>query len=282
MEDYSDFYFGKYKKERENKEKDETYSHLGDERKPHVEDTRKIEKKEKIKQGFKHKYLTVICVLCISVALLFLSVEYFSPIGIVNEIKSFSKSETKGFSLYAVSFGTFENLEAARNSAMAIRSSGGGGYILFDGVYNVLASAYKSEEEASKIANINTAKVVEIKITPPSEKDFSIKIRDSAKKTFSFKESLFETLYDISTKLDLGEITKEEAIARIKIARDDFKLLIEDYIDNYKQDGNDKALSYCAKLTTALELLNNLLNEKLERPSLLADIRYSYLVIVNL
>ena len=47
MEDYSDFYFGKYKKERENKEKDETYSHLGDEGKSHVEDTRKIEKKKK-------------------------------------------------------------------------------------------------------------------------------------------------------------------------------------------------------------------------------------------
>ena len=129
---------------------------------------------------------------------------------------------------------------------------------------------------------INTAKMIEIKVANPKEQDFSQKVRKIAKKTFAFKESLFDKLYELSVKLDLGRVSKEETLATLKILRDDYQSLIKDYTDSYKQDNGEFALNYCIKLNTALELLNNLLNENLERPSLLADIRYSYLLIINL
>ena len=273
MEDYSDFYFEKYKKERVG---DDAHHHFS------IEDARVNKNIKKRKNAVKHKYLLVICLFCISIALFLLSVEYFSPVGIVNEIKNLSSRNESMLTFYAVSFGSFDNLEAARNSASAIRNAGGGGYIYFDGIYNVLAAAYKNKKDAESIVGINTAKMIEIKVAIPKEQDFSQKVRKIAKKTFTFKESLFDKLYELSAKLDLGRVSKEETLATLKILRDDYQSLIKDYTDSYKQDNGEFALNYCIKLNTALELLNNLLNENLERPSLLADIRYSYLLIINL
>ncbi len=282
MNDYSDFYYGNYKKMMSSSVLSDT-----EEQTLHtVVDARNIKEKKKEtkekKPKDKRKILIAFCVLIASIALLFLSVELLSPKGLVSELSAFFVKNPAFENAYAVNFGSFSTLEEARGLAGSLRDMGGGGYIVFDGKYNVLSSAYRSETEAKTIAESNGGTVYPIAVEKVDKTNFPIKLRDAVSKTEGYKELLFEKLYSLSVGYDEGVINEQQVRAEVKLLLGQFQALTEQYMSEYSLYPEKTVLDYCVALTAAEGMLNNLLDEDLERPDLLADLRYSYLLILFL
>jgi hypothetical protein len=299
--DYSQFYYGRYKKLFRSGYLDQASFGMAsevDEFAPEPEKNsdnnaqgshRIVDIRRSSAENFPHKkrrgkgIIITLCALIMCVSILMLSVDYFSAKGIVGELKSvfsFAKEECANY--YAINMGHFDTLTEARQLSDAIRSRGAAGYITNDGAYNVLASCYVNYDDAKGIADINDAEVFTIRVFPKNKKELPSKLRDGYITAAGYEKTVYDTLYSLSNRLDEEEITEADCIqpivelkGRIKAKTDVFMELSEGYTDAYTTEIR-------VSIIACIAALDNLTNSALIRPNLLCDIRYTYLMVLNM
>lgn len=125
----------------------------------------------------------------------------------------------EGFTMYSMQVGAFSAKENADQAAKEIKSRGGAGYVLHDGMYRVLAFGYSSEGEANTVKDqLKTAASMESSVYAVTVPRLDFKVTgeeknlqavDSAFKTYlSSKDKMGQ----LAINLDKNEITKEQAI----------------------------------------------------------------------
>ncbi len=232
----------------------------------------------------KAKGITItICAILMCVSILLLSVDFFSAKGIVGELKTvLSLSKETAGTYYAVNMGSFNTLSEARQLSDGIRSRGAAGYITYNGKYNVLAACYVNYDDAKTIADGNGAAIYAIRVFPKNKKNFPSKLREEFENAAGYEKTVYDTLYLLSNRLDEGTLNESDCIAsiaelkmRVKADTDRFIELSETYSDEYTQE-------FRVGIIACLAALDNLTNTSLIRPNLLCDIRYTYIMVLNL
>ncbi|NCA67139.1 MAG: hypothetical protein EOM87_03640 [Clostridia bacterium] len=239
--------------------------------------------KVKVRRSKGKSFVLTVCVLVMCVSILFLSVDFFSSKGIVGELKSvFTFTNDDCVNYYAVNMGTFNTLTEARQLSEAIRVKGAAGYITHSGAYNVLAACYISYNDAKAIADSNAATVFTIRVFKKSRKDFPAKLRDSFDNTVGYEKSVYDTLYSLSNQLDEGDITENECIQSIVELKGRIKAKTDGFMEQSAANSDNFTLEYRVKIIACLAALDNLTNTVLLRPNLLSDVRYTYLMVLNM
>lgn len=294
--DYSQFYYGRYKKlfrsgyldcsnfcaasQNADAEPERENDAQGEHR---IIDMRRSNTKNPRAKKRGKGIIITLCALIMCVSVLMLSIDYFSAKGIVGELKSvfsFAKEECSNY--YAVSMGRVETLAEARQLSEAIRQRGAAGYITNDGAYNVLAACYTSYDDAKSIADLNGAETFIIRVFPKNKKQLPTKLRQSYESASGYELTVYETLYPLSNKLDEKKITENDCIqaivellGRIKAKTDSFMEQSEGISDAYTAEIR-------VSIIACIAALDNLTNSQLLRPNLLCDMRYTYLMILNM
>lgn len=297
--DYSQYYYGRYKKmfrsgyfqsyKPDNSDFTMTKEFSGNEREQNTEPHTVVDMRRNVRDDYKPKkkrgknIAITICAIIMCMSILLLSVDFFSAKGIVEELRgvfSFSKETCTNY--YAINMGSFNTLTEARNMSDAIRNQGAAGYITNNGTYNVLAACYLNYEDAKAIADANSATIFTIRVFQKNKKNLPVKLRDSYQLTVGYEKTVYDSLYSLSNRLDENEINEDdcrqtiiELKGRIQSKTKDFMDLSADYTDEY-------TLEIRVSIIACLSAIDNLTNSSLIRPNLLCDIRYTYLMILNL
>lgn len=146
----------------------------------------------------------------ISFALCLTLADFFSNIITIKAFNNvITTSKNSGFSVYAISLGTFTNQTNANEYAISVQKQSGAGFVyLQDAQYYVLTSAYIEENDA-KLVNSrleeNGLSPTIIKITIPPFSlcgNYSTSQQNSLSNAIYIFKTCFENLYDISVALD--------------------------------------------------------------------------------
>lgn len=120
--------------------------------------------------------------------------------------------ESKGYFMLVA--GSFDSRAPADSLASELKSRGGGGYVLEENGYEVIAAVYLSGDEAETVAKRYGWQV---KRTNKTTVTFDEK-RALSKKAASFclyPETVIEEVYIIALKLDKGELSASAAVKQV-------------------------------------------------------------------
>lgn len=189
---------------------------------------------------------------------------------------------------YAIEMNSFSDYDSAYVFADALRKQGGGGFILKeDSYYKVLAAMYKTETDAKTICerlilNENMARVYYFTIPKVEFNNYEIRDREIILNVMEYYNVIYECLYSVSNDLDKEMINNESAINKIKLLKEKI-VSTKQQLDNNlaSTEINTQIIKIKAELVSAIAILDNLTNNRLARPNLLCDIRYSYILVVH-
>jgi len=187
---------------------------------------------------------------------------------------------------YAVEVGSYSTVEEARAAGDVYRDRGAGGFVINDGSYRVIVAVYKNKEDADSIIEklINdglSGTIYEIKGAKVNFDKFG-DIGPDLEAAALYCEKMYGQLYDLSNRLDKLEITENDAKIEIQMLYEETEASKETLITKTLNYSNDEiVLMVRAELSACAAILENLNDENIERPSLLADIRYSYTMIIT-
>ena len=188
---------------------------------------------------------------------------------------------------YAVDLGSYPDITTAREAAELFRQQGAGGFLIKDSEYHIIAAVYKERSEAETIVaklinNGLRGSVYEIEGDDINYKKFG-EIGIEIETAIDWCGELYSRMYQLSNSLDKEEITENEAKITLSALYAEAVTVKDTLITktlSYSSDEN--VLKVRSLIIACAAVLENLNNDALERPSLLADLRYSYtLVVVN-
>jgi hypothetical protein len=165
-------------------------------------------------------------------------------------------------SLWAVVMGEYSSLEEAEKVSLGAMVRGAGGYIWHEGSYFVIGNIYPNMLDAEKVLqnlkdssyDIKIKEIVFPKLTLDFDAYENTDMGVIKKSIFSFDE-VYESLYEMSIKLDMKEITNYAVSSMISDKRGEIKsriVSIQSLIntsDNYL----GKIQEYLVKLDTLLD-----------------------------
>jgi hypothetical protein len=192
-----------------------------------------------------------------------------------------NKAENKKADYYAVQIGSFISENEALAASNTIRQLGGGGYIVVDGSYRIIAGVYPKYEQAlTVIANTTQFASSQYVITVPTvSMNFSDKsIKKAVEKSLSQWDEIYKKLYDHSILLDKGQTTDTAVLQDIKIIHDNLKTHIDDYSDLTKNQSRLEHLRIKSGMLSMLSTLNSLNTAQKEKLS--SEIKYAYTKIL--
>lgn len=187
---------------------------------------------------------------------------------------------------YAVEVGSYADIDSARAASDMYRNVNAGGYVINDGSYRVIAAVYTNKDDAEAVVTklINdglSGSMYEIKGAKVNYNKYG-DIGNDLEAAVNYCETIYGKLYKISIDLDKGEITENQAKIEIQTIFNETletKNTLVERTKSYPYD--DTVIMVRAELLAYCAVLENLNNDSITRPSLLADIRYSYTLIVH-
>ncbi|HEY8423772.1 MAG TPA: SPOR domain-containing protein [Clostridia bacterium] len=193
-----------------------------------------------------------------------------------------SKAEVKQKQYYAVQIGSYASESQALQASQTVRQLGGGGFILVDGSYRIIAAVYPEEEQAlSVMANAGQYSPEKyVIVVPEIVLNFSNKqIKEITQKALSQWDDMYKRLYDHAIKLDKAQTTEAAVLLDIQRAYDDLNALLNEYTRITKDQTRVEHIYIKNGLKNILAALKTLLNARTEG-NLSADIKYAYTKIL--
>lgn len=228
------------------------------------------------------RHIIAVCAIVICFCLTILLADVVSTGGIASLISWVKGSESDGDTYYALAVDKYDKESYASITADELRQLGGGGYVIYDNDYYLIASVYASKEDAEtvlariKTSASSTAQIYTITLSTPKLNWVSGDAEGEVESILKYGKELFAGLYSVSVSLDGGEITEYQARTEIKALSAEIQALSL-RLKNVR--GNSSSVQYtkiAAELTAVTAVLDNLLNTGLPRYNLLSDVRYSY------
>lgn len=178
-----------------------------------------------------------------------------------------------------------DNESTATEMAQKIRIRGGAGVLIQQKTYLIAVSAYQSKTDAEKVANQIATDEMSPELLKIEIKSKTSKLSESEKeeynRCFDFILLVIDSLYELSSKLDKGEITEINANLQIKNLLLDASYLNQELFS--KRNNHFKNLKTIVSSTT--NLLEYIANEDVLASTLLpysSDIRRTYMRILFL
>lgn len=189
-----------------------------------VEDTRNFpekQQKQKVEKSIiaptpkKRKFFKYFFVFFLVIVLIFSATLLYFELFTDNGINTlFSKIAKEADFYYCISSGRFTTLDEAKANADNAKSMGAGGYIHYDGGYNVLLSLYLDEKTANQVAEKHGYKVVKIFKSSPL-KGLPPSLLGDYDKCKNFEIDLIQELYNASAMI---ENNSDKASAQVLIS----------------------------------------------------------------
>ncbi len=226
----------------------------------------------------------MIIIMCFSFTIMLADI--FGSGDIFGGLNAVFASSESVITYYAVEAGSYSTSVEARNSGLQYMHAGAGGYVIKDGTYRVILVVYDNIEDAEAvveglISDGVSATIYEIKGAKIRYNEYG-DIGKPMETVINYLSTIYGTLYNISTLLDEGEISELEVRVRIaqvieELSRvsDEFENMVLDHTED------ETVIKVRMEIIADLAILENLLDTKIERVSLLSDIRYSLIMIVN-
>ena len=193
-----------------------------------------------------------------------------------------NRAQVKKTDYYAVQIGSFISESEALNASKTIRELGGGGYIVVDGSYRIIAGVYpKAEQALTVMANTTQFASSQYVISIPSVSfNFSEKkIKEAVEESLSQWDEIYKKLYNHSILLDKGQTTDAVVLQDIKLTHDGLKSQIDEYAVLTQNQSRLEHIRIRAGLLSMLSTLHSLLDIT-QTNSLSSEIKYAYTKIL--
>jgi hypothetical protein len=226
------------------------------------------------------KITAAVCVLVITLSTVFLADFYLGGGAIAAGVIG---RGNYAVTYYAVCLGEFDDEGDAKNQAAVIMAGGAAGYVVHDKNYKLIAAVYMNRADAEKILerNKNAAKnagVYEIKIKKVNLNKYSQEEKNQLNAVLGYGGAIYDELYAVSNALDENKTDIGAAQTKIAALRREIDGLapILGYSDKpaFQKIRNDLAAA-----SAALGYLTTL---PAPSPSLQANVRYTYVMILNM
>jgi hypothetical protein len=193
-----------------------------------------------------------------------------------------NKAETKKTQYYAVQLGAFSSESQALTASEAIRELGGGGYILVDGPYRIIAAVYPEEQQAiSVMANITQFSSEKYIITAPEiVMNFTDKkVKEMVEKSLYQWDAIYKRLYNHSIQLDKAQTTEVAVLQDLQLIYGDLDKHLNEYDQLTKDLSRIEHIYIKTGLKRLLTTLKSLLNIR-SNAQLSSDLKYAYTKIL--
>ena len=193
-----------------------------------------------------------------------------------------NKAEIKKTQYYAVQLGAFTSESQAITAAEAIRELGGGGYIIMDGPYRIIAAVYPEEQQAASVmANITQFPSEKYIISVPEiVMNFTDKkVKQMVDKSLNQWDVIYKRLYNHSIQLDKAQITEVAVLQDLQLAYDDLYKHLNEYDELTKDLSRIEHIYIKTGLKKILSTLKSLMNT-LSNDKLSSDLKYAYTKIL--
>ncbi|MCI8728779.1 MAG: SPOR domain-containing protein [Clostridia bacterium] len=240
----------------------------------------------KKKVPFKRTFI-VICAILLCFFVTILVADSLTGGYVLDELQTILTNESRVNNVYyAVECRTFQDIDSARVYANTLRARGGAGYVVNDNGYRVLAEMYSSKSDAESIARSlkldgEDARVYSVEIKDVDYSKFPSSTRNVVKNTLKYIDDVYMELYTIG--LDLANKRIDESMAKSRIIGLYKKMnnISVEFNANCDNETNDiNIIKVKVQLKSVEGVLENLGGDIVERPSLIADIRYTSCLIV--
>lgn len=243
-------------------------------------------KRIKKKLPFRRTFI-VVCVILLCFFVTILVADSLTGGYVLDELQTILTNESRINNVYyAVECRTFEDIDSARVYANTLRARGGAGYVVNDNGYRVLAEMYSSRSDAESVARSlkldgEDARVYSVEIKDVDYSKFPSSTRNVVKNTLKYIDDVYMELYTIG--LDLAEKRIDESMAKSRVIGLYKKMnnVSVEFNANCDNETNDiNIIKVRVQLRAVEGVLENLGGDTVERPSLIADIRYTSCLIV--
>lgn len=183
---------------------------------------------------------------------------------------------------FALAIDFYSDESIAHITADELRQMGGGGYIVFDKGYYLIASVYGNSDDAEAVKkrlNSQNASIYKLKMDEPKLYWCTKAEKSNVQNTLKYAEIVYNELYAISVSIDKGEMLEYDARVAIKA--------LIDKVDNIKTEFENNIVKATLKsnkirteLSVIIAMLDNLLNNKLPRYNLVSDVRFTYTAVL--
>ncbi|MDR1905713.1 MAG: hypothetical protein LBQ27_02195 [Clostridiales bacterium] len=231
----------------------------------------------KKKISFPKKIIVGLCVICI------LLCGSFMIAGGLADNAIFAYLPIGGYAAtyYAVCTGEYEDMNDAKNHALKIMEQGAAGYVVYDGNYKVIAAVYIGQADAEKVKErIDGASIYKIKMKKVSLNKYTDSEQSRIRLMLNYADTVYGELYGISNALD--DNSTDIAAARNKIALLVREINIISSSVSYSDRDKPIFLKIKNDLIAAEAALSYLLTNDALRPNFTANIRYTYVMILNI
>jgi hypothetical protein len=186
---------------------------------------------------------------------------------------------------YAVCLGEFDDPADAKNQAALIMEGGAAGYVIHDKNYKLIAAVYLNKADAEKILERNknvaeNAGIYEIKIKKVGLNKYSEEEKKRLSIVLGYGGAIYDELYALSNSLD--ENKTDVGAAQIKIAA--LRSAIDELSPSvgYRSSDKDVFKKIQNDLAAVSSALGYLTSPSALSPSLHANTRYTYVMILNM
>ena len=188
---------------------------------------------------------------------------------------------------YAIELASFDDPNSARLMSSEVRAAGAGGYVINDDIYRVIAEVYPSKGDALSVSaklNLNgyVTSIYEIRIGEVNYDLFPVSTRNSTKKIIKYADEMYESLFDISTKIDKGVydfVGAKTAVKELSVRIDN---MLVDYVASVdEQIDNENVHKVRMQVTAVVGALDNISTESTSARDMVSDVRYISCMILN-
>jgi hypothetical protein len=182
---------------------------------------------------------------------------------------------------YAVCLGEYTDYDEAKTAALNSQKDGAAGYVISDGNYKLVASVYKTYADAEKVcARISGASIYEMRFDNPSLKKYGASDRARIERALGYGFELYDELYYIGNEADKAQIDLVSARNRIH----SLIQKTQDRIDTlaYKREDEIVFLKLQNDLTATIAALTYLMGDESTIPNFAANVRYTFVMILNM
>ena len=226
-----------------------------------------------------HRARTLVAVLMIAV-LFCLSIfvaDLYANEGILAVWKDKNEDASKTFFVYCVD--SYHQNAQGLMSAGEVKNMGGAGYLFFDGKYYLAAAIYKTREDAEKVKK-DTANsgglIYELTVSDPKLEWCRGGNKSAVKRAVVAAYDLYNGLYDVSVRLDEGNLDMVDAIAKINVLAANLDKLTADFEETIKNENKFGYVKTKTYLLILSALLDNAKSEILAGANASGAVRYAY------
>lgn len=217
--------------------------------------------------------LAVVMCFCLTLYL----ADYFSNGYLLADFDKDATVSGGEYDYYAVQTGMYTDRKTAELYAENIRKRGGAGYVLYDGVYRVVASVYTKAVQARTVAERMgeagvDATVFSFSLQPVSDSSLSATDRNTLVTVSEYTTYCYETLYDLSIQIDTGTLTDSELQAKLTALK---SFLEQNKAKVDKIEFSTPAYSLSSAISASIQIIKDVP----ESPTS-GDIRYAYIAIL--